>query len=127
MVLDWGLAKSLRDGAAPAAADASPVVSGSDEHLTQAGLVLGTPAYMAPEQAAGTADPAGPAADIYALGAILYELLAGQPPYSRTSAQDVLAQVRHGPPPSPRQVRTDVPASLDALCRKAMSRAPDER
>jgi serine/threonine-protein kinase len=144
LVVDWGLAKRL--GAAPAAGAVQPAGEGaagtmtSDEAqttdqrpaesagggLTQAGQVLGTPAYMAPEQAEGRVEELGPAADVYALGAILYEILTGQAPY-RGAGAAVLAQVRQGPPPGPGQVRRGVPPALAAVCQKAMARSAADR
>jgi hypothetical protein len=127
LVVDWGLAKRVGGGPeAPTAAGDDPGI-GSGEALTEAGQVLGTPAYMAPEQAEGGADAVGPAADVYALGAILYEVLTGQPPYRGAGMGDILAQVRRGPPPSPGQVRRGVQRALEAVCLKAMVRSPGDR
>src|SRR5262249_44069320 len=96
-VLDWGLAKHLSpDG--PGGETASGPVPASrrpaDEGLTLAGEVLGTPAYMPPEQAEGDLRALGPAADVYALGAILYEILAGRMPYQGANSLEILEQVR---------------------------------
>jgi serine/threonine protein kinase len=88
---------------------------------------LGTPEYMAPEQAAGRARSAGPAADVYALGAILYELLTGEPPFRGETALDTLEQVRTRPVPSPRRRRPDVPAELEAICLRCLAKAPAAR
>jgi non-specific serine/threonine protein kinase/serine/threonine-protein kinase len=82
---------------------------------------MGTPAYMPPEQAAGDTDAVGPAADVYALGAILYELLTGRQPYIG-NAIEVLAQVGQGPPQPVRSVQRGVPRGLAAVCKKAMAR-----
>lgn len=96
----------------------------ADPGLTADGQVLGTPAYMAPEQARGEGK-IGPPADVYALGAILYEILMGWPPYRGISVAHMLLQVLAGPPTAPwgRQV----PKPLSAVCMKAMARAPEER
>ncbi|RMG10374.1 MAG: FHA domain-containing protein [Planctomycetota bacterium] len=94
--------------------------------LTAAGALLGTPAYMPPEQASGE-EEVGPAADIYALGAILYTWLAGRPPYRAPNALNVLFQVLKGPPPAPSEIRDGVPPELEALCLKAMARDPRAR
>jgi formylglycine-generating enzyme required for sulfatase activity/tRNA A-37 threonylcarbamoyl transferase component Bud32 len=133
LVVDWGLAKRLRGGAETqprqgeeATAPAADTGAGSAD-LTEAGQVLGTPAYMSPEQADGRAEGIGPATDIYALGAILYELLTGQPPYRGAGLGAILSQVRQGPPPPPGQVRRGVPRALEAVCLKAMARAPAGR
>jgi tetratricopeptide (TPR) repeat protein/tRNA A-37 threonylcarbamoyl transferase component Bud32 len=143
LVVDWGLAK--RVGSAVRAAPEAPSVEVSDTaatqtvayessqadsgsgQLTTAGQVLGTPAYMAPEQARGEVETLGPSADIYALGAILYEILTGQPPYRGSSAQEVLRQVVDGPPPAPRERLPRVPKALNAICQKAMSRTASAR
>jgi hypothetical protein len=94
------------------------------ERLTQAGAVLGTPAYMAPEQAEGS-DPA-PAGDQYSLGVILYELLCGRTPFSGP-AQAVVYQVLHEDPQPPRRVNPRVPPDLEAVCLKALARRPADR
>jgi tetratricopeptide (TPR) repeat protein len=93
---------------------------------TEAGQVLGTPAFMPPEQANGQPD-LGPAADVYALGAILYKLLTGQHPYRGDSHGAVLAQVRSGPPPPPQRINAAAPDALAAVCVKAMARRPVDR
>jgi serine/threonine-protein kinase len=134
LVLDWGVAKRVGGenqrvaGAERRDAPHSARGGGNEvtpEPLTQAGQVLGTPAYMSPEQARG--EELGPAADIYALGAILYELLCGRPAYQGGSGTEVLAQVRSGPPPDPSAVRKQVPKPLGAICRKAMARGVADR
>jgi serine/threonine-protein kinase len=128
LVVDWGLAKrvgSAEAGPAPADAGASAADEGA---LTRAGQVMGTPAYMAPEQAHGESAQAGPPADVYALGAILYHILTGAAPYQDgPKGADVLARVRRGPPPPPSQVRPGLPRALEAVCLKAMARAPADR
>jgi serine/threonine protein kinase/formylglycine-generating enzyme required for sulfatase activity len=132
LVLDWGLAKRL-GGASEASADTEPGLplssgpSTTNARLTQAGQVLGTPAYMAPEQAEGQADLVGAAADIYALGAILYELLTNQAPYGERPAAEIIAEVRQGPPLPPTKVRRGVPPALAAVCLKAMARSSTDR
>jgi hypothetical protein len=98
----------------------------SDDRLTQTGSVVGTPAYMAPEQADGRSD-LGPACVIYALGAILYRLLAGRVPFEADSIIDVLYQVRHQPPAPLRQFRPDVPAGLEAICLRCLQKKPADR
>jgi WD40 repeat protein/serine/threonine protein kinase len=128
LVVDWGLAKVVgRPDAASADGEVTlrPVSAG--EVLTQAGAALGTPAYMAPEQAAGRLDQLGPASDIYGLGATLYCLLTGQPPFRGEDAGDLLQRVMKGMWLPPRQVKPEVPAALDAICRKAMALRPEDR
>ncbi|MBX3462320.1 MAG: protein kinase [Planctomycetes bacterium] len=138
-VMDWGLARAGdstdRGLAGPdaAATDAGVAslrgaIAGEDADsplLTRSGDVVGTPAYMAPEQAAGAATDAR--VDVYALGAILYHLLAGHMPYAEGGAVDadtILRRLAAGPPaPLP----DDVPPELRAICERAMARAPDDR
>jgi tetratricopeptide (TPR) repeat protein/tRNA A-37 threonylcarbamoyl transferase component Bud32 len=93
--------------------------------LTASSALLGTPAYMAPEQAAGDNRAVGPATDIHALGAILYEMLAGQPPFRGASALEVLEQVRTREPVLPRQAR--VPLDLSTICLKCLDKEPSRR
>ena len=108
---DFGLAKRLDD----------------DSGQTQVGQVMGTPSYMAPEQAAGKADEAGPAADIYALGAILYESLTGRPPFKGTTALETLDQVRGRDPVPPTALQPTVPRDVETVCLKAMAKDPARR
>lgn len=84
-------------------------------------------AFLAPEQAAGDAARVGPASDVYALGAVLYAILTGQPPYTGATAAEVLARVRAGLPWQPRMVAGGVPAALEAVCLTALEREPAER
>jgi len=147
LVLDWGLAKRLTEAVSNKAADrpvrrsesnsadleqtttvAYPTPAGqSSGSLTVAGQILGTPAYMAPEQAMGAGSYVNTAADIYALGAILYQLLAGRPPYVGKSRHEILEQLSHVEPLSPVQIRRAAPRALAAVCRKAMARTPEDR
>jgi eukaryotic-like serine/threonine-protein kinase len=99
----------------------------SDESLTAHDAVLGTPAYMAPEQAAGLAREVGPAADVWALGAILYHCLTGRPPFRGETPYQTLQQVRTASLTPPRSLRADVPADLDVVCRKCLQREPGQR
>ncbi len=134
-VLDWGLAKPTAGGRAgaagisgstsaggPAVVTPSPVGS-RDE--TVAGAILGTPAFLAPEQARG--DSASMASDIYGLGAMLYVILTGGPPYDGPTMQDVIEKVAAGAPPRPRMVNPACPAALEAICLKAMARDAEAR
>jgi len=99
--------------------------------LTMDGHVVGTPAYMPPEQAEGRLEDVGPASDVYAMGAILYQLLTGRTPYvnpgARVSPRTILARVLDGPPQTITTIDPDVPAELVAICEKAMNRAPRDR
>jgi serine/threonine protein kinase len=94
---------------------------------TASGYVLGTPSYMAPEQATGKSREAGPATDIHALGVILYELLVGRPPFKGDSVLDTLEQVRSRLPEPPSQVQAGVPADLEAICLKCLHKEPRAR
>lgn len=113
---DFGLAKSLPDGA-----DQSP--SGS---VTRTGDIIGTPSYMSPEQAAGRF-PVGPPGDIYALGAVLYELLTGRPPFRGVSALETLQQVVSTEPIPPSQLQPRLPRDLGIICLKCLQKQPAQR
>ena len=105
LVVDWGIAKIVSDLQKTEADSIHIVASSGAAHQTQMGSVAGTPAYMAPEQARGQIDKIDARTDVYALGAILYEILSGQCPYGGTSSQQVLNKVILGPPPP---IRTTV-------------------
>jgi serine/threonine-protein kinase len=124
LVVDWGLAKVLGT-AEPAAGNGTPPAAGDDG--TQPGQVVGTPAFMSPEQAAGDWHHVGPTGDVYSLGAILYTLLTGRVPFTGGTAEEVLRQVRAGRLPRPRQVSGAVPAALEAVCKRAMALGPEDR
>jgi len=124
VVIDWGLAKELGhpDSDAPRAQTGAPI---SDDDLTRVGDVLGTPAYMAPEQARGETVDAR--ADVYALGAMLYHLLAGEPPYRGRESGDVLKMVQMGAPPPVAQRAPKAAPPLVAIVDKAMARDREGR
>ncbi len=130
VVIDWGLAKDLNapaaavdssGGPAPPTPSTDPAVSGG----TVEGSVMGTPAYMPPEQAEG--ESVDERADVYALGAVLYHVLAGAPPYTGRSAGEIVARVLAGAPKGIEERAEGVPADLAAIVKKAMSRNPGDR
>jgi WD40 repeat protein/serine/threonine protein kinase len=110
-ITDFGLAKQLD---APAG-------------QTQSGQIVGTPSYMAPEQAAGQVHRVGPATDVYALGAILYECLTGRPPFKATTVVETLIQVRTEEPVPPRQLQSQTPRDLETICLKCLEKEPRRR
>src|SRR5262245_18888749 len=128
-VLDWGLAKVIGDTEEAGAAD-RPLVALADEgsrNETMAGQVLGTPAYMAPEQAEGRLDLLDARTDVYGLGAILYEVLTGKSPFSGEQTDEVLRRVIHAPPEPPRALVPQTPRPLQAVCLKALAKRPADR
>lgn len=110
-VTDFGLAKQLK----------------AQPDLTQTGAVLGTPSFMPPEQAAGRTDQIGPASDVYSLGALLYLLLAGRPPFQASSVADTLRQVLEANPVSVRKLNPSAPKDLETICLKALAKEASRR
>src|SRR4029079_8229623 len=110
LLMDFGLAR-LRE---------------AEDRLTHDGTVLGTPAYMAPEQAAARADEVGAASDQYSLGVLLYELLCGERPFEGPPAL-VISMVINQEPPSPRTHNSAIPRDLETICLKAMAKRPQHR
>ena len=113
-ITDFGLAKLALPGTA-------------ENRMTRSGLILGTPAYMAPEQARGEVAKAGPAADIYSLGAILYELLTGRPPFQGPSPMETLLQAAHQEPVPITRLVPRVPRDLDTICLKCLEKDTHKR
>jgi serine/threonine protein kinase/tetratricopeptide (TPR) repeat protein len=128
LVLDWGLAKLTGEGAEELGIPAAltPDESGIPEQ-TMAGQVLGTPGYMAPEQAEGRLDLLDSRTDVYGLGAVLYEILTGRPPFRGGDTATVLRRVSHDPPDRPRSVAAGTPAPLEAVCMKALAKKSADR
>lgn len=127
VVADWGLAKTIasveHDGidSMPAALDET------DAGLTMQGQVIGTPAYMSPEQASGRLDLLDHRTDIYGLGAILYEILAGRPPFVGSTTIEVLLAAQQAEPVPPSQFVKDIPQILESICLRALARDREER
>jgi hypothetical protein len=109
-ITDFGLAKKLDDAS-----------------QTQSGAIVGTPSYMAPEQAGGQGKELGPPADIYALGAILYELLTGRPPFKAATPLDTIMQVVTDEPVPPTQLQSRTPKDLETICLKCLRKEPGNR
>ncbi len=110
-VTDFGLAKQVD----------------RDSEMTKTGQVLGTPAYMPPEQASGNTDEIGPAADVYSLGAMLYAMLTGRPPFQASSPIETLRQVLEQEPASPRLQNAQIPKDLDTICLKCLNKEIEKR
>ncbi len=110
-VTDFGLAKKVH----------------GDSGLTGSGQIMGTPSYMPPEQAGGPRGEVGPAADVYALGATLYALLTGRPPFQAATAMDTVIQVISDEPVPPRRLSGSIPRDLETICMKCLRKAPSSR
>ncbi|MBX9625590.1 MAG: serine/threonine protein kinase [Gemmataceae bacterium] len=127
--------RDIKPGNVLLAADGAPKLAdfglaryaGSDSHLTATGAVLGSPSYMAPEQAAGDAKRVGPAADVYGLGAVLYECLTGRPPFRAATAIETITQVLNAEPAPPRVVVPGLPRDLETITLKCLQKDPAKR
>jgi serine/threonine-protein kinase len=126
LVVDWGLAKIL-GRAEPETSEGPLRGAAADSALTHTGMVLGTPAYMSPEQAAGRLDQLGPRSDVYSLGATLYCLLTGRAPFTGTDRAEVQRKVQRGDFPRPRALERELAPPLEAVCLKAMALKADDR
>jgi signal transduction histidine kinase/tRNA A-37 threonylcarbamoyl transferase component Bud32 len=129
VLLDWGLAKLVDR---PVENLELPPIQLEEESpdigaLTMQGQLVGTPSYMAPEQAEGRLDLLDRRTDVYGLGAILYEILTGQPPFIGSDINEVLRRVREEEPLPPCQLRAMVPPALEAACLRALAKLPDHR
>ncbi len=131
-VMDWGLARVM-DEDSPVRSHRLDAVQDNEVSalLTLAGDIVGTPVYMAPEQARGEIDSIGPRTDIYAAGTMLYQLLSGHAPYivpgSKDSSHEILTRVRQGPPVALDQLCPNIAPELLAVCEQAMARDPEQR
>jgi serine/threonine protein kinase len=110
-ITDFGLAKFIE----------------REDNLTMSGAAMGSPSYMPPEQAAGRLDQLGPHSDVYSLGAILYELLTGRPPFRAESAMSTMRQVMESEATAPRKLNAGVPPDLETICLKCLEKNPAQR
>jgi eukaryotic-like serine/threonine-protein kinase len=110
-VTDFGLAKRAAE----------------DSSLSVSGAILGTPSYMAPEQASGSRRGLSPATDVYGLGAILYELLTGSPPFRNGTVMETVVLVLERDPPAPHELRPGIPKELETICLKCLEKNPKDR
>ena len=125
IILDWGIAREL--GATEPEPEPEAGGGASGPGVTRAGDMLGTPAYMSPEQADGRVEAVDERSDVFALGAVLYHLVCGRRPFEGEDTQAVLAAVRRAAPPTPRAVTSEVPRALSAICMKALRLRPQDR
>ena len=128
LVMDWGIARRMGEPAEAPRGGTDPIAS-TAEHLTIDGSVIGTPGYMPPEQALGQQDRIDARTDVFALGAILYEVLSGERPFRGATAFAVLIETTRGEivPPSARAPHRSVPPDLEEICLRALAYAPEDR
>lgn len=110
-IMDFGLARDIWD----------------DERLTLSGIAIGTPSYMSPEHAQGSKGKVDPRSDLYSLGAVMYEVLTGRPPFLGNSPMEVMLAVVQDEPEDPRGLSPEIPAALEAICLHAMQKDPERR
>jgi serine/threonine-protein kinase len=129
LVVDWGLAKTVGRQADHRSSGEKTLepFSASGSTATQVGSVVGTPAFMSPEQAEGKLDQLSPRTDVYSLGATLYYVLTGEPPVNGKDHEEVMRRVREGDIRPPREICPSLPKGLAAICRKAMAREMADR
>ncbi|MCL2710907.1 MAG: serine/threonine protein kinase [Planctomycetaceae bacterium] len=128
LVMDWGLAKPYSQGTEDTYISVIHQTKQARPELTMVGAIVGTPAFMSPEQANAEDNIVGPLSDVFSLGTILYYLLAGQTAFAGRSTQEVLSKVRACSPTPPSQVKSNVvPHGLEAICQKAMAKLPENR
>lgn len=114
LITDFGLAKQVQGG-------------GGQSQMTMAGTVVGTPSYMPPEQAAGRIEQVNIRSDVYSLGAILYELLSGRPPFRGAGVMETLKQVLENEPVALRVLSPAIPRDLETICHKCLQKEPEKR
>ncbi|MCA9125177.1 MAG: PD40 domain-containing protein [Planctomycetaceae bacterium] len=130
LVVDWGLVRvsTDSDSGTEQPNDSHPPITSSDSSArTRTGSAIGTPAFMSPEQASGDMDRMGPLSDVYSLGATLYCILTGRPPFDGRDVDTVLQAVKQGDFPRPRKLRPEIAKTLEAICLKAMALQPGKR
>jgi serine/threonine protein kinase len=127
LVMDWGLAKFYNSRMEDSYISIVHRMKQSRPELTMVGSIVGTPAFLSPEQAMAEEGAVGPLADVFSLGTVLYYLLAGQTAFSGRSTQEVLDKVRACNPTPPSHIKPNVPHGLEAICLKAMEKLPENR
>ena len=127
LVMDWGLAKPYNQGLEETYISVIHQTKHTRPELTMIGAIVGTPAFMSPEQANAEENIVGPLSDVFSLGTVLYYMLAGQTAFSGRSTQEVLNKVRACAPTPPSCIKPNVPRGLEVICLKAMAKLPENR